>query len=76
MPLLFFIQGETEAAEQLGSEAIRLDLSYTRLDVLRMNLWGPEIMRDVQILLRTSSVQDALRQATLEATQMDLPPEL
>ncbi|MGF1576124.1 MAG: tetratricopeptide repeat protein [Cyanophyceae cyanobacterium] len=69
-----FIQGETEAAEQLGAEAIRLDISYTRLDVLRMNLWGPEMMRDVQMLLRTSSVKDALRQATLEA--IDILPGL
>ncbi len=63
------IQGETEAAERIGAEAVALDPSYSRLEVLRMNLWGPEMIRDVQILLRAETVQNALRQAAIESAQ-------
>lgn len=63
------IQGETEAAERIGAEAVALDPSYSRLEVLRMNLWGPEMIKDVQILLRAEPVQNALRQAAIESAQ-------
>ncbi|NJK64445.1 MAG: tetratricopeptide repeat protein [Synechococcaceae cyanobacterium SM2_3_1] len=67
-----YIKGETISAEELGAEAIQLDPEYARLETLRINLWGPELMRDVEVLLRTETVQSALRQAAIEALQ---PPD-
>ncbi|MGQ9836686.1 MAG: tetratricopeptide repeat protein [Cyanobacteriota bacterium] len=61
-----YIRGETERAEELGAKAMRLDPDYARLQVLRENLWGPNLMRDVQILLRTRPVTEALQQAAAE----------
>ncbi len=59
-----YIQGDTEAAEALGAEAIQLDPDYGRLETLRINLWGERLLRDVEVLLNTPTVRDALRQAT------------
>lgn len=61
-----YIQGETERAEELGAKAMRLDPEYARLQVLRENLWGENLLRDVQILLRTRPVAEALQQAAVD----------
>ncbi len=61
-----YIRGETERAEELGAQAMRLDPEYARLQVLRENLWGENLLRDVQILLRTRPVAEALQQAAVD----------
>ncbi|ABD02932.1 tetratricopeptide repeat protein [Synechococcus sp. JA-2-3B'a(2-13)] len=61
-----YIRGETERAEELGAKAMRLDPNYARLQVLRENLWRENLLRDVQILLRTRPVAEALQQAAIE----------
>jgi tetratricopeptide (TPR) repeat protein len=61
-----YVRGETERAEELGAKAMRLDPSYARLEVLRENLWRENLLRDVQILLRTRPVAEALQQAAIE----------
>lgn len=64
-----YIQGNKPAAEALGAEAVQLDPSYSRLETLRINLWGKKLMQDVQVLLQTDTVKEALRQAVIESTQ-------
>jgi tetratricopeptide (TPR) repeat protein len=67
----YYIQGRTEEAEQLGVRAIQLDPNYGKVEVLRENLWDGQLMRDVQILLQTAAVRNALRQAAVEAQSLE-----
>lgn len=62
-----YIQGQIEEAEELGIQAMQLDPDYGRLETLRINLWGQQLLQDVQILLQTEAVNSALRQAAREA---------
>lgn len=72
-----YIRGETGRAEELGAKAMRLDPSYARLEVLRENLWREKLLRDVQVLLRSRPVAEALQQAAVEQfnRQMGLSEE-
>ncbi len=61
-----YVRGETERAEELAAKAVRLDPSYGRLEVLRENLWRQNLLRDVQVLLRSRRVAKALQQAAVD----------
>lgn len=67
-----YIQGDTEAAIQLGASAIQLDAAYGNIDTLRDNLWGDRLITDVQVLLQTDEVSSALNQARAESASTDL----
>ncbi len=62
-----YVQGQTQEAEELGVQAMQLDPEYGRLETLRINLWGEQLLQDVQVLLQTEAVSNALRQAAREA---------
>ncbi len=67
-----YIQGEKEQATELGIQAIQLDFTYGDIQTLRDNLWGEELIRDVQVLLGESDVQDALNQARADSQLQQL----
>ena len=67
-----YVQGETERAVQLGIQAIQLDFTYGDLQTLRDNLWGEELIRDVQVLLGVEDVRNALNQARADSQLKDL----
>ncbi|MEO1131461.1 MAG: tetratricopeptide repeat protein [Cyanobacteria bacterium J06639_1] len=67
-----YIQGNTEEALNLGASAMQLDATYGEVETLRDNLWGDRLITDVQILLSTDEVSNALNQARAESASTDL----
>ena len=67
-----YVQGETERATELGIQAIQLDFTYGDIQTLRDNLWGEELIRDVQVLLEENEVRDALNQARADSQLQQL----
>ena len=67
-----YVQGKTEEATELGVQAIQLDFTYGDIQTLRDNLWGEELIRDVQVLLEETDVRDALNQARADSQLQEL----
>ncbi|MEM9567359.1 MAG: tetratricopeptide repeat protein [Cyanobacteria bacterium P01_E01_bin.34] len=67
-----YVLGETERATELGVQAIQLDFTYGDIQTLRDNLWGNELIRDVQVLLEERDVRDALNQARADSQLQEL----
>ncbi|MEM6448041.1 MAG: tetratricopeptide repeat protein [Cyanobacteria bacterium J06642_2] len=67
-----FVRGETEKALRLGASAMQIDATYGSVDTLRDNLWGERLITDVQVLLQTDEVSNALNQARAESASTDL----
>lgn len=61
-----YIQGKTKEAQKIGIAALQLDPDYGKVKILKDNLWGSRLLRDVQVLLRVPAVNNALRQAAAE----------
>jgi tetratricopeptide (TPR) repeat protein len=58
-----YVQGDTEQALKLGVRAMQADFTYGDVQTLRDNLWGDRLVTDVQVLLNTEPVRNALNQA-------------
>jgi tetratricopeptide (TPR) repeat protein len=59
-----YARGDQEVGLALAEEAMRLDVRYADLDFLKENLWGEQLLKDVEELLATPRLQALIAQTS------------